>query len=1318
MGRGICFSCLAAPTGLVVPILVGLLTFAVIDSRQQAAAERRAEPNVPSAEQCRRMEAEAATLAAKVRVLIDAPARIGVLDTFDIQVDRPTERSRGRVAVTIALSANARFDHVSDGVDLWEPGEKLDKEHMDAGFGVGVFEDLPRAIVRFDSDMFAHVTSVRMTVRAWAAPRLEVNWIVSASVRGCPPRQLTPVGQRAIEVVTDPREEALSAGGCAAEEALLRDLVKSVSVSLAAPDDLSVGAAIAVNWTGAKAKFLHSRPVYLVFAVPEWVRFEGGDVIALPAGARAPAAIAFGADRTRVFVPLHMLGTPAAGAFKIKPYRTGLLTVEHAVVASTGCGERILAQRPRREFDVAAGRPEIVIQDFFTVEKPVRIIVSDSGLYRLEIFKQSYRVIDIASGAKIFDRAGRSPNFSPTSRFVAALRGESDDDTGGKMELFDLVAGRQVDFELEGPILGWALQDAMLLEGTYPRGELRLRQSLVDPAEKSEGPAPEAQDGERERRVLPYAAAGWRESSAWEALGLKLDIEHGIAVLVDGSGRVALWELATGFTRQLGQPQAPLLVERYGLKGFSLPTMWDVGEPLRLSHYAPAADQNLSRLTGKRDFPRQKSFLFEHRGMERRPHEAIVAGLADPAAKDWRTRGFGVGGAAMPRRAASFVDQLAPYGIALEQGREPEALVVGTKWVALAAFERSHAPIFAKPARQIEQALLKSVPSAAKLLNTLKPNGIPCTGPWDDGTYSWSFKDQAHGVWHWSFDGKAYWLVQMLCFWKGALITQLYLFVGGPGGTAAIADPFQPLFDGLNDVASESLTRVRPYLMGDGWLLVGSAGAATAVLVNLNETSEIIYLHGLRDAAALSRLFRSKDGRFVVQLNTDGSFYAYPVGAGTGRTKARERESKQAAASGNSAFAAAPVGIRGRWIDDEILLVTDAGHYWGSYEAGHFVHLRLPGHAGLHSIAQFASLLNRPDVVRAAIGGQAPPPAPRLAVPPAISLTVDRAANARLQFRIKATAATRLKAIRVYVDGQLLPEIAVDGRSAKTELEVEHPAQARWLSAVAIDELGLVSSPAVARLEPQAQSRNRLSGVLVGVDAYAERELTLTYAKSDASRLKAALEANRGNYYGQVDLVSLGDAEAVPGAILDALAATVTEAVAGDTVLFFFSGHGVRGDDGHFYLTPAGFRSGDSARTGLAWSRIAAVLDKSKARIIVVLDACHSGLSGAGGLATNDQIAEALSTIEVPMLVLAAAKGRQYAYEHQKWGGGVFTYALVRALDEARSAADQNGNGAIEASELYRALKTAVTRETENGPWGVQTPWLERRNLVGDFALF
>ena len=1301
------------------PAVLGLAVLLVVGG-VQAAAQRRAEPNVPSAEQCRRMEAEAASLAAKVRVAIDAPARLGLLETFEIRVTRPAERNRasgGSVAVTIALSPNARFEDVSEGAYLWEPDQKPEPEQMAAGFGVRMFEDMPRAIVRFDSQMSADVTDVRMTVRAWALPQIQVSWVVSSSITTCPPRQLTSVTQRTIEVVPDPREAELqAAGSCAAEDALLRDLAKSVAVSFDAPNNLAVGEAITVNWTRGNTKFLRSRPVHLVFAMPDWVRFEGRDLIALPAGARAPAAVAFGAERMRVFVPLHMLGMPEAATFKIKPYRAGPLMVEHAVIAKTGCGERIVGRGPQRDFTVEAGRPEIVIQDFFTLEKPDRTIVSNSSRYRLEVFARSYRVIDIASGAKIVDRVGLNPNFSPTSRFVAALRGESDNDTGGGMELFDLVAGRQVEFALEGPILGWALQDGMLLEGTYPRGELRLRQSLVDPAAPAMRPAAAEREDESERLVLPKAAAGWREASGWEHIGLKLDVEHGVAVLVDGSGRVTLWELATGFARQLGKPQAPLLVEQYGLTGFSLPTAWDVGEPLRLSHYSPAVDQLLPKLARNRDVAKQAGFLFEHRGSEQRPRDLVVAGLAAPA--DWRVRGFAVGGTAVPRRGGGFIDQLASYRIELDPGREPEALVVGTKWVTPSAFSRSHAPVFARPPREIEQTLLKSVPIAGKFLNTLKPGGIPCTGPSDDGTYSWSFKDQAHGVWTWSAEGKTYWLVQMLCFWKGALITQLYLFIGGPGGSVVGAEPFEPLLSHWNDAASESLTRVRPQLTGDGWLLIASAGAAEAALLNLKEPAKITYLHGLRDAAALSRMFRSKDGRFVAQLNTNGSFFAYPVAAGDVWTKVRMTEWKAAAAAGNSQFPVAPAAVRGRWIDDEILLFTDEGYYWGSYEAGHFVHLRLAGDASLHPIGQFASSLNRPDIVRAAIGGQAAPAAPRLAVPPAIALTAGRAGDGKLRIRIEASSATSLKAVRLYIDGQRLPEIAFAGRSAVYELEVEYPANARWLAGVAIDDKGFTSAPATARLEPRDRSRSRLTGVLAGVDTYAERELTLTYAKSDAGRLKAALEANRSGYYGAVDLVALGDSDAGPDAILGALDAAVAKAAAGDTVLFFFSGHGVQGGDGHFYLTPSGFRSNDAARSGLAWSRIAAILRTSKARVVVILDACHSGLSGVDGLATNDQIADALANVEVPMLILAAAKGRQFAYENPKWGGGVFTHELVGVLGDGRAAADKNGNGVIEVSELYQALKTAVTRETENGPRGIQTPWLERRNLVGDFALF
>ena len=84
------------------------------------------------------------------------------------------------------------------------------------------------------------------------------------------------------------------------------------------------------------------------------------------------------------------------------------------------------------------------------------------------------------------------------------------------------------------------------------------------------------------------------------------------------------------------------------------------------------------------------------------------------------------------------------------------------------------------------------------------------------------------------------------------------------------------------------------------------------------------------------------------------------------------------------------------------------------------------------------------------------------------------------------------------------------------------------------------------------------------------------------------------------------------------------------------------------------------------------------------------------------------------MLVFAASKGRQLSEESPRWGGGLFTHAIIEALERNRAAHDLDGNGVIEVSELYLALKSIVVRESK----GAQTPWLVRRDLIGNFALF
>jgi uncharacterized caspase-like protein len=116
----------------------------------------------------------------------------------------------------------------------------------------------------------------------------------------------------------------------------------------------------------------------------------------------------------------------------------------------------------------------------------------------------------------------------------------------------------------------------------------------------------------------------------------------------------------------------------------------------------------------------------------------------------------------------------------------------------------------------------------------------------------------------------------------------------------------------------------------------------------------------------------------------------------------------------------------------------------------------------------------------------------------------------------------------------------------------------------------------------------------------------------------------------------------------------------------------------------------------------------------VILDACHSGQTGAQEVATNDQAVDVLAGKgRTPLLVIAASKGRQESEESAKLGG-VFTQSVAEAITTGRAASDLNRNGVIEVSEVYGAVKARVQQLTK----GRQTPWLVRSGLYGDFPLF
>src|SRR5262249_6301734 len=123
----------------------------------------------------------------------------------------------------------------------------------------------------------------------------------------------------------------------------------------------------------------------------------------------------------------------------------------------------------------------------------------------------------------------------------------------------------------------------------------------------------------------------------------------------------------------------------------------------------------------------------------------------------------------------------------------------------------------------------------------------------------------------------------------------------------------------------------------------------------------------------------------------------------------------------------APLTLGGRWIDDEILLYTEAGYYWGSYEAGQFVHLRFPGDSEIYPIAQFANQLYRPDLIRAVLKGDNVADVPKIRTPPQIYLQTSPIADGKLEIMVEAKAIESLRAVKLFLDGRLLAQFELDG---------------------------------------------------------------------------------------------------------------------------------------------------------------------------------------------------------------------------------------------------------------------------------------------------
>ncbi|HEY9640593.1 MAG TPA: caspase family protein, partial [Coleofasciculaceae cyanobacterium] len=221
--------------------------------------------------------------------------------------------------------------------------------------------------------------------------------------------------------------------------------------------------------------------------------------------------------------------------------------------------------------------------------------------------------------------------------------------------------------------------------------------------------------------------------------------------------------------------------------------------------------------------------------------------------------------------------------------------------------------------------------------------------------------------------------------------------------------------------------------------------------------------------------------------------------------------------------------------------------------------------------------------------------------------------------------------------------------------------------------------------------------LLVGVNRYQDESLPpLRYSALDCQGLGQALEIATQAFPNKEVQLYHDFAEQAPhlAAVRASLQQITTAAKPEDTVLFYFSGHGIlEADRQQAVLCLADTCKDQLLTTGLPLQELLQQLGNCTAhQQLIWLDACHSGgmsLKGARGKPEpvlpnpNPQLVELLrqrAAQSQGFYALLSCDQSQRSWEFPELGHGVFTYYLMRGLrGEAVDA-----QGVIEADGLYK----------------------------------
>ena len=237
--------------------------------------------------------------------------------------------------------------------------------------------------------------------------------------------------------------------------------------------------------------------------------------------------------------------------------------------------------------------------------------------------------------------------------------------------------------------------------------------------------------------------------------------------------------------------------------------------------------------------------------------------------------------------------------------------------------------------------------------------------------------------------------------------------------------------------------------------------------------------------------------------------------------------------------------------------------------------------------------------------------------------------------------------------------------------------------------------------------------IVIGISDYQDPDIPkLSFSNRDAIVFADFLMSASGGSVPKQNIRLLTDSAATIGEVDKAIRWVMNNCKQDDKVYFYFSGHGemenvTMSKNGYLicYNTP----SVAFVNMGLSIDYLNDIVNtlsvQTKAKAIVITDACHSGTMAGNKFKGNFFVGEQLMLKKENEIRMASCKPDELSNEKTDWGGGrgVFSYYLVNGLQGG--LADTDNNRVVSVGELKKYMEASMAKDPVlKNDGDIQTP--------------